>query len=130
MLDGQLLSRGKFDFNPLPCRQRRLGSRIRADSRFHIEIARTSKSERLTHLEVELQTQLGDLLWLPAEPSGVPSGAEAGEPLDPVAVSAEHAAIADAITAENGDLARELAERHVEANLRRLTSLRLTMTQG
>jgi GntR family transcriptional regulator, transcriptional repressor for pyruvate dehydrogenase complex len=107
-----------------------LGSRIRADSRFHIEVARASKSERLAHLEVELQTQLGDLLWLPAEPSGVPSGAEAGEPLDPVTVSAEHAAIADAITAKDGDLARELAERHVEVNLRRLTSLRLAMALG
>jgi len=107
-----------------------LGSRIRADSRFHIEVARASKSERLTHLEVELQTRLGDLLWLPAEPSGMPPGAEAGELLDPVAVSAEHAAIADAIAAKNGDLARELTERHIEANLRRLTSLRLAMAQG
>jgi GntR family transcriptional repressor for pyruvate dehydrogenase complex len=107
-----------------------LGSRIRADSRFHIEVARTSQSERLTHLEVGLQTQLGELLWLPLEGTGMPPGAEACELLDPVGVSAEHAAITDAIAAENGNRARELAERHVEANLRRLTALRLAMAQG
>jgi GntR family transcriptional repressor for pyruvate dehydrogenase complex len=107
-----------------------LGSRIRADSRFHIEVARAAQSERLTHLEVELQTQLGDLLWLPAETAEAPSGAEPGELPDPAAVSAEHAAITDAIAAKNGHLARELAERHVEATMRRLTLLRQTMAQG
>ena len=39
--------------------------------------------------------------------------------------AAEHAAIAAAIGAENGDEARELAERHVQRNLRHLTALRL-----
>ncbi|HEY6492810.1 MAG TPA: FCD domain-containing protein [Trebonia sp.] len=106
-----------------------LGSRIRADSRFHIEVARTSQSERLTHLEVELQTRLAELLWLPPEAGAMPPGAEDDGELDPVAVSAEHAAIADAIAAEDGDLARGLAERHVEANLRRLTALRLAMAR-
>jgi len=104
-----------------------LGSRIRADSRFHIEVAIASQSERLTRLEVGLQTQLGELLWLPAETTAI---TEAAELLDPVAVSAEHAAIADAIAAEDGDGARALAERHVERNLRRLTALRLAMAQG
>jgi DNA-binding FadR family transcriptional regulator len=107
-----------------------LGSRIRADSRFHIEVAQASQSERLTRLEVELQTQLAELLWLPpADSSAEDSSAEDRAPgqLDHVAVSAEHAAIADAIAAEDGDRARMLAERHVEGNLRRLTALRLAM---
>jgi GntR family transcriptional regulator, transcriptional repressor for pyruvate dehydrogenase complex len=107
-----------------------LGSRIRADSRFHIEVARTSQSERLTHLEVELQTRLGELLWLPPETAALPPGTAAGELLDPAAAAEEHAAIAAAIAAEDGDLARGLAERHVEANLRRLTALRLAMAPG
>jgi GntR family transcriptional repressor for pyruvate dehydrogenase complex len=120
-----------------------LGSRIRADSRFHIEVAQASQSERLTRLEVGLQTQLGELLWLPPEPAGstaatAATGAGTGatgatgatELLDHVAVSAEHAAIADAIAAEDGDGARMLAERHVEFNLRRLTAMRLAMAQG
>ena len=106
-----------------------LGPQIRADSRFHIEVARTSRSERLTHLEVELQAQLGELLWLPPETTAATAVAGAAEPLDPAAAAAEHAAIADAIAAEHGNQARELAERHVEANLRRLTALRLAMTR-
>ena len=107
-----------------------LGSRIRADSRFHIEVAQASQSERLTRLEVGLQTQLGELLWLPPEPAGATAVPGATEPLDRLAVSAEHAAIADAIAAEDGDRARMLAEGHVARNLRRLTALRLAMAQG
>src|SRR5580704_4017869 len=80
-----------------------LGSRIRADSRFHIEVAQASQSERLTRLELGLQTQLAELLWLPPGATGAPGATgptaamEATEPLHHVAVSAEHAAIADAI---------------------------------
>jgi GntR family transcriptional regulator, transcriptional repressor for pyruvate dehydrogenase complex len=107
-----------------------LGSRIRADSRFHIEVAQASQSERLTRLEVGLQTQLGELLWLPPEPAGATAVPGATEPLNHLAVSAEHAAIADAIAAEDGDRARMLAEGHVTRNLRRLTALRLAMAQG
>ena len=97
-----------------------LGSRIRADSRFHIEIAIASQSERLTMLEVALQTKLAEFLWLPPAPGSSPAG-----PLDSEAAAAEHAAIAAAIGAERGDEARELAEQHVERNLRHLTALRL-----
>jgi GntR family transcriptional regulator, transcriptional repressor for pyruvate dehydrogenase complex len=111
-----------------------LGSRIRADSRFHIEVAIASQSERLTRLEVELQTQLGELLWLPPEPvglapvsSGPASHGEATGLLDPAVAAAEHAAIAEAIAAEDGDGARLLAERHVERTLQRLTAMRLAL---
>ena len=107
-----------------------LGSQIRADSRFHIEVAIASQSERLTRLEVGLQTQLAELLWLPPETTDDAGLAKAAGLLDPVAAAAEHAAIAEAIGAEDGELARVLAERHVEANLRRLTALRLAMAQG
>jgi DNA-binding FadR family transcriptional regulator len=107
-----------------------LGSRIRADSRFHIEVAQASQSERLTRLEVGLQTQLAELLWLPPEVTAAAEAAEAIELLDHGAVSAEHAAITDAIAAEDGERARTLAERHVEGNLRRLTAMRLAMAQG
>jgi GntR family transcriptional regulator, transcriptional repressor for pyruvate dehydrogenase complex len=106
-----------------------LGSQIRADSRFHIEVAIASHSERLTRLEVALQTQLAELLWLPPEEANGSGVTAPAELLDPVAASAEHAAIADAIAAEDGDTARLLTERHVEANLRRLTALRLAMTE-
>jgi GntR family transcriptional repressor for pyruvate dehydrogenase complex len=96
-----------------------LGSRIRADSRFHIEVALASQSERLTRLEVGLQTRLAELLWLPHD-----------RELDVAEVAGEHHAIANAISAEDGDRARELAERHVEHGLRRLVLLRLAMYEG
>lgn len=101
-----------------------LGSRIRADCRFHIEVALASQSERLTRLEVGLQAQLTDLLWLPDEPGPGRGGPDSAS-LDPAAVAAEHHAIATAIATEDGDQARLLAERHVQRNLRRLTALRL-----
>ena len=91
------------------------GARITADSRFHIEVAIASKSQRLTVLEVALQTKLTELLWLPAHADPVT--------LDLTAAAAEHTAIAAAIEAEDGSRARLLAEEHAAANLRRLTAL-------
>jgi GntR family transcriptional repressor for pyruvate dehydrogenase complex len=123
------------------------GARIMADSRFHIEVAIASKSQRLTVLEVALQAKLAELVWLPAtadEEAGrrvKPLATIPRDPvphdrvsldsvaLDPVALdrvtaAEEHAAIAAAIEAEDGSRARVLAEEHAEANLRRLTTLR------
>jgi GntR family transcriptional repressor for pyruvate dehydrogenase complex len=111
------------------------GARIMADSRFHIEVAIASKSERLTALEVALQARLAELLWLPAEADGQ-SGRRIEPPapiprdlvpLDHVTAAEEHTAIATAIEAEDGSRARLLAEEHAEANLRRLTALRLAL---
>jgi GntR family transcriptional regulator, transcriptional repressor for pyruvate dehydrogenase complex len=90
------------------------GAQIMADSRFHIEIAIASKSQRLTALEVALQARLTELLWLPVEDAGQADRTAAEE----------HAAIAAAIEAEDGPRARLLAEEHAEANLRRLATLR------
>ena len=113
------------------------GERIMADSRFHIEVAIASKSERLTALEVGLQARLAELLWLPAE-----ADEESGRRVEPLAAipqhpaplgsaalnyvtaAGEHVSIAAAIEAEDGSRARLLAEQHAEANLRRLTALR------
>ncbi|MFI6358998.1 FadR/GntR family transcriptional regulator [Streptomyces sp. NPDC050743] len=95
-----------------------LGARIRADSRFHIEVAIASQSERLTRLEVDLQSCTAGLLWLSYE-----SETELDE------VVAEHHAIATAIAEEDGERARTLAERHVQRNLRRLIELHLRMAE-
>jgi GntR family transcriptional regulator, transcriptional repressor for pyruvate dehydrogenase complex len=108
------------------------GARVMADSRFHIEVAIASKSQRLTALEVVLQARLGELLWLSVEADGEEDrGVEPLSPvprdpvpLDHLAAAAQHAAIATAIEAEDGARARQLAEEHTEANFRRLTTLR------
>ena len=116
------------------------GARIMADSRFHIEVAIASNSERLTALEVALQATLAELLWLPLEAAGTAKAAgttradgvdradvandHPAELFNPRAAAGEHEAIAAAIAAEDGSRARLLAEEHAEANLRRLTALR------
>lgn len=112
------------------------GERIMADSRFHIEVAIASMSGRLTVLEVALQAKLTELLWLPtaaadeadrpARPDSVAVSADS-VPAEFAAAAAEHAAIAAAIEAEDGPLARLLAEDHAEANHRRLTALLLSL---
>lgn len=94
-----------------------LGDRIRADCRFHIEVAVASQSARLTRREVALQAEASGMLWLPSE--GVPDADSHVE---------EHHAIAAAILAEDGDASRRLAEEHVAAGLRRLTALHLELT--
>ncbi|MER6631108.1 FCD domain-containing protein [Streptomyces sp. NPDC000987] len=91
-----------------------LGDRIRADCRFHIELAVAAQSPRLTRLEANLQAEVSGLLWLPIGPE-----------IDLDAVVEEHHAIATAVVSENGDEARRLTEEHVAGNLRRLTALHL-----
>lgn len=91
---------------------RTLGERTRGDSRFHIEVAVAAQSERLTRAEIELQSEVGELLHLPAD-------VDAGE------VAEEHRQILAAIAAEDDDGARRLAEQHVERAVRRVIDLRL-----
>ncbi|MEU5099907.1 FCD domain-containing protein [Streptomyces sp. NPDC020996] len=95
-----------------------LGDRIRADCRFHIELAVAAQSPRLTRLEANLQAEVSGLLWLPIGPE-----------IDLDAVVEEHHAIATAVVSENGDEARRLTEEHVAGNLRRLTALHLLQTE-
>ncbi|WP_041770438.1 FadR/GntR family transcriptional regulator [Metapseudomonas resinovorans] len=90
--------------------------RRRADARFHIEIAVAAQSVRLTHAEMSLQAEIGELLWIPV------SGAQS-----PEAVQQEHRAIADAIVAGDPNLAGALAEAHVTRGIKRLIDLRLNL---
>jgi len=92
-----------------------LTGRRRADARIHIEIAAAAQSPRLTRQEMDLWSDVGDLVWLPVT---VELARE---------VSREHDAIADAIGAQRPDLARRLAEEHVRAETDRLAALRLTL---
>jgi DNA-binding FadR family transcriptional regulator len=87
----------------------------RLDTRFHIEVAVSTQSERLTHRVVALHSEYVDLLWLP----------ESNIEVAPCA--ADHRAIVDAIRAEDAETARALAESHAAANARQLIELRLRM---
>ncbi|KWX20568.1 MULTISPECIES: FadR/GntR family transcriptional regulator [Mycolicibacterium] len=94
-----------------------LGDRIRADSRFHIEVAVASQSARLARREANLQAEVAGLIWLPI-----------GPPIDVGAYVEELHAIAAAVAAENPLEARRLAEDHVMGQLPRLTSVHLDLT--
>lgn len=100
-------------------RARTIGDRARANSRFAIELALAARSERLTKAELRLQAEAGDLLWLPA-----------GTPLDPKAVATDLCAVADAVAAEDADLARSLAERRTEQNMRWLVATHLELVDA
>lgn len=87
--------------------------RRRADARLHIEIAAAGQSPRLTREEMNLWSEIGDLVWLPAGEDEV------------AAAAAEHAALIGAIERREPQLARDLAERHVATETARLLELRL-----
>ena len=91
---------------------------IRADSRFHVEVAVAAQSERLTRQEVRLQAEICGMLWFPDGPA-IAQGT----------LAAEHHAIAAAIADGDADLARRHAQRHVRNSMARLTELHLHVTE-
>lgn len=88
--------------------------RRQMDARFHIEIAASAQSVRLTHAETRLQAELGQLIWLPHQGQSQPEEIER-----------EHEAILQAIVTGDSNLAGALAESHVKREVRRLSELRL-----
>ncbi|WP_427019172.1 GntR family transcriptional regulator (plasmid) [Pseudarthrobacter sp. P1] len=86
---------------------------IRDDSRFHIELAASSGSVRLTREEMAMQAEVGPLIW--AAPVGYGNAA------------AEHVAIVEAIRSGDGAQARALAEDHVRSDMNRVLDLRMSV---
>jgi DNA-binding FadR family transcriptional regulator len=87
--------------------------RRRADARFHIEIAAAAQSPRLTREEMDLWSEVGDLVWLPMAEQ------------DLAQADREHTALIGAVEARDAPLARQIAQRHVAAETRRLLEMRL-----
>ena len=87
---------------------------MRADSRFHVELAATSGSVLFTRQEMAMQAEVGALVW-------------AGASDRRRAAAQEHAMIVDAIRAGDTTRARGLAEEHVRRDMNRLIDLRLSM---
>ena len=87
---------------------------MRADSRFHVELAATSGSVLFTRQEIAMQAEVGALVW-------------AGASDRRRAAAQEHAMIVDAIRAGDTARARGLAEEHVRRDMNRLIDLRLSM---
>lgn len=93
--------------------------RVRAHSRFHIEVALASQSERLTRAQLRLQAEAGELLWV-----------NAGKPRDPQEVAVALVSIATAIQEEDAERARALNEKLAEENARWLIQTHLRLMEG
>lgn len=91
-------------------------ARHRADARFHIEVAAAAQSLRLTHAEMRLQSEVGELLWMEAAGGG-----------DVTGIEQEHRAILEALVNGDAVLAGALAEAHVSRGIKRLMALRLEL---
>ncbi|AYG43291.1 FadR family transcriptional regulator [Pseudomonas sp. Leaf58] len=85
----------------------------RADARFHIEIAVAAQSVRLTHGEMRLQAEIGELHWISMSETHKNT------------VIAEHRAILQAVVAGEFNLATALTEAHVKQAIKRLMDMRL-----
>lgn len=86
---------------------------IRDDSRFHIELAASSGSMRLTREEMAMQAEVGPLIW--AAPAVYANAAS------------EHVAIVESIRSGDEARARSLAEDHVRADMNRVLDLRMSV---
>lgn len=95
-----------------------VGERRRADGRFHIEIAAAAQSARLTRLEIDLQGEIGELLWIPF-----------GEAVHLEEAVEQHRGIVDAIATGHSVQARERAEQHVEHGIARLIDFHLQLAK-
>ena len=92
------------------------GELVRADFRFHAELAAATRSAELTRVEVGIMTALAPLLWI--------TGCEA-RPADQA--GAEHKAIVKAVIAQDRETARSVAELHVQHSLDALIELRMQL---
>lgn len=92
---------------------------VRANSRFGIELALASQSERLTRAEVRLQAESGELLWTSTD-----------SPLDRADVAADLHRIADAVADEDEITARDLTEQRTRQNVRWLIGAHLELSDS
>jgi GntR family transcriptional repressor for pyruvate dehydrogenase complex len=95
------------------------GEHRRIEVHFHLEVAAAAQSPRLTRQEVQMQSEIGPVFWLPL-------GERAGQR----AALAEHEEITAAVASGEADLARRLVEQHVRHALERVTDLRLQLIES
>ena len=97
--------------------------RRRADGRFHVELAAAAQSARLAMLEMNVQAEQGDLLWIGS------NGDEGSIHQFHQKMVAEHREILDAIKAGDAAGARHALERHVEDGVERLLDLHFLLNE-
>ena len=90
--------------------------RAQADSRFHIELAVTAQSPRLTSAEIRLQAESVQLVW-----------ARLAHPFDPEQATAEHLALVRAIAEDRPEEAQRLVRLHVRRTVHHLIDTKLAL---
>lgn len=90
--------------------------RARADSRFHIELAVTAQSPRLTSAEIRLQAESVQLVWAPL-----------AQPFDTEQATAEHLALVRAISDDRPDEAQRLVRLHIRRAVHHLIDTKLAL---
>lgn len=99
------------------------GERRQAHGRFRVEVAAAAQSVRLATLEMNHQTEYGELLWV------IPSGDEAAAEEFRRRTVAGHRQLLAAVTAGNADQARAAAERVAEDCAARLLDLHYLLAE-
>ncbi|MDQ4489134.1 GntR family transcriptional regulator [Sinomonas sp. ASV486] len=90
--------------------------RAQADSRFHIELAVTAQSPRLTSAEIRLQAESVQLLWAPL-----------AHGFDSEQAAAEHLALVRAVSEDRPDDAQRLMRLHVRRAVHHLIDTKLAL---
>ncbi|MDJ0358476.1 FCD domain-containing protein [Paenarthrobacter sp. PH39-S1] len=90
--------------------------RAPADSRFHIELAVSAQSPRLTDAEIRLQEETVQQLWTPLAVA-----------FDPESATAEHLELVRAVSQDQPEKAQKLVLEHIRRNLFHLIDTKLTL---
>ncbi|WP_267547386.1 FadR/GntR family transcriptional regulator [Arthrobacter sp. H14-L1] len=90
--------------------------RAPADSRFHIELAVSAQSPRLTDAEIRLQEETVQQLWTPVAAA-----------LDPEPATAEHLELVRAVALDQPEKAQKLVLEHIKRNIFHLIDTKLTL---
>lgn len=90
--------------------------RAPADSRFHIELAVSAQSPRLTDAEIRLQNETVQQLWTPLATTPNPESA-----------TAEHLELVRAVVLDQPEKAQKLVNEHIRRNIYHLIDTKLTL---
>lgn len=100
--------------------EKSLDGRARTLSKFHVEVALASQSERLTRAELRLQSEIGDIFWTP-----MPKSPE-GE-VEVSKLSDECGELVASIREEDAARSRAVAETRVQGAMDRLIAMALEL---
>jgi DNA-binding FadR family transcriptional regulator len=93
-------------------------ARAPADSRFHIELAVSAQSPRLTNAEIRLQEETVQQLWSPVTDAVT---------FDPEQATAEHLELVRAVAQDQPEKAQKLALEHIKRNIFHLIDTKLIL---